>query len=163
MFATYKRHNNLLYNKLVELSRNKFFYEEIRLSDDFESRILLIFFHLATIFQISKDAKNKKKSQEIFDNVFLNIEYHIRELGYGDVAVNKKMKTLSKIFFDILVKLDKGKNANDIIKKYFFDIKNYDDKKIKKLADYFVKFKDFCFDLDVNNMLNGSINFIYKN
>jgi hypothetical protein len=73
------------------------------------------------------------------------------------------MKTLSKIFFDILVKLDKGKNANDIIKKYFFDIKNYDDKKIKKLADYFVKFKDFCFDLDVNNMLNGSINFIYKN
>ena len=163
MFATYKRHNNPLYNKLVELSRNKFFYEEIRLSDDFESRILLIFFHLSTIFQISKDAKNKKKSQEIFDNVFLNIEYHIRELGYGDVAVNKKMKTLSKIFFDILVKLDKDENANDIIKKYFFDIKNYDDKKIKKLADYFVKFKDFCFDLDVNNMLNGSINFIYKN
>ena len=29
MFSIYKRHNNKLYNKLVELSRNKFFYQEI--------------------------------------------------------------------------------------------------------------------------------------
>ena len=91
MFSIYKRHNNKLYNKLVELSRNKFFYQEIKLSDNFESRILLIFFHLAMIFRIGKKDKNEKKTQEIFDNIFINIEYHIRELGYGDVAVNKKM------------------------------------------------------------------------
>ena len=47
MFAIYKKHRNKLYNKLVELSRNKFFYERIKLPDDFESRIILIFFHLA--------------------------------------------------------------------------------------------------------------------
>ncbi len=61
MFSIYKRHNNKLYNKLVELSRNKFFYQEIKLSDNFESRILLIFFHLAMIFRIGKKDKNKKK------------------------------------------------------------------------------------------------------
>ena len=98
MFSIYKRHNNKLYNKLVELSRNKFFYQEIKLSDNFESRILLIFFHLAMIFRIGKKDKDEKKTQEIFDNIFINIEYHIRELGYGDVAVNKKMKILNKIF-----------------------------------------------------------------
>ena len=33
---------------------------------------------------------------------------------------------------------------------------------IDKLSDYFAKFKNFCFDLDVKNMLNGSFNFVYK-
>ena len=121
MFAIYKKHRNKLYNKLVELSRNKFFYERIKLPDDFESRIILIFFHLAIIFKIGKSENNKKRSQEVFDNIFLNIEYHIRESGYGDVAVNKKMKTLNKIFFDILVNLDKEKKVANIIKKYFFE------------------------------------------
>ena len=30
MFSIYERHNNKLYNKLVKLSRNKFFYQEIK-------------------------------------------------------------------------------------------------------------------------------------
>ena len=51
MFTFYKKHNNKLYNKLTELSRNKFFYEKIKLSDKFETRILLIFFHLSIILK----------------------------------------------------------------------------------------------------------------
>ena len=101
MFTFYKKHNNQLYNKLTELSRNKFFYEKIKLADKFETRILLIFFHLSIILKISKKSDFKKKSQEIFDNIFQNIEYSLRELGDGDVAVNKKMKNLSRIFLDL--------------------------------------------------------------
>ena len=98
MFNFYKKHNNKLYNKLVELSRNKFFYRETDLPDTFESRILLIFFHLGIIFNSKKKgATNKKNNQEIFDSIFINIENHIRELGYGDVAVNKKMKILNQL------------------------------------------------------------------
>ena len=37
-----------------------------------------------------------------------------------------------------------------------------DNKNIDNLSKYFDKFKNFCFDLDVKNMLNGSFNFIYK-
>tara|TARA_Y100000992_G_scaffold289109_1_gene243371 strand:+ start:333 stop:821 length:489 start_codon:yes stop_codon:yes gene_type:complete len=162
MFAIYKKHRNKLYNKLVELSRNKFFYERIKLPDDFESRIILIFFHLAIIFKIGKSENNKKRSQEVFDNIFLNIEYHIRESGYGDVAVNKKMKTLNKIFFDILVNLDKEKKVANIIKKYFFENQEDKNQNIKELASYFSEFENFCFALDIDNMLNGSINFTYR-
>ena len=89
MFSFYKSHLNLLYNKLVELSRNIFFYKEILLKDNFETRINLIFVHFS-ILLINLKVKNEEFPQEIFDNIFLNIEYHIRELGYGDVAVNKK-------------------------------------------------------------------------
>ena len=161
MFALYKKHNNKLYNKLVELSRNKFFYHQVKLPDDFETRILLIFFHLVTILKISKNSK--EKSQEIFDNIFLNIEYHIRESGYGDVAVNKKMKTLNKIFFDILVNFNIEKKRINIINKYFLTNHSDNNENPNELAKYFSKFENFCFALDVNNMLNGSINFIYKN
>tara|TARA_B100001029_G_C14866759_1_gene342208 strand:+ start:239 stop:727 length:489 start_codon:yes stop_codon:yes gene_type:complete len=162
MFAIYKRHNNKLYNKLVELSRNKFFYKEIGLDDDFETRILLIFFHLSSILKISKKDGNRKKTQEIFDNIFLNIEYHIRELGFGDVAVNKKMKDMNKIFYDILVKFEEQKDQANLLKKYFSSKIKKEDQNIQVLADYFLKFDNFCFDLDNDNMLNGSINFNYR-
>jgi len=147
---------------LVELSRNKFFYKEIGLDDDFETRILLIFFHLSSILKISKKDGNRKKTQEIFDNIFLNIEYHIRELGFGDVAVNKKMKDMNKIFYDILVKFEEQKDQANLLKKYFSSKIKKEDQNIQVLADYFLKFDNFCFDLDNDNMLNGSINFNYR-
>ena len=77
MFSFYKKHNNQLYNKLTELSRNKFFYNDIQLLDNFQTRILLIFFHLSIILKISKKTNFKKKKQDIFDNIFQNIEYQM--------------------------------------------------------------------------------------
>ena len=166
MFTFYKKHNNQLYNKITELSRNKFFYEKIKLSDDFETRVLLIFFHLSIILKIAKRENLKKKSQEIFDNIFQNIEYHIRELGHGDVSVNKNMKNLSKIFYDILYNLDQHsletETSKNLIKKYFFTKTKFVDEKMLNLLEYFKKFRDFCFDLDINIMLNGSIDFNYR-
>ena len=166
MFSFYKKHNNQLYNKLTEFSRNKFFYTNIKLPDTFETRILLIFFHLSIILKISKNSNLKKKLQEIFDNIFQNVEYHIRELGHGDVSVNKNMKKLNKIFYDILYNFDRDLSALEgtkkLLIKYFFSKDKFDKENMMKLAEYFEKFRDFCFDLDVNSMLNGSIDFKYR-
>ena len=166
MFATYKKHNNALYNNLVKLSRNKFFYENVKIKDRIESRVLLIFFHFALLLSSTKINNKKNETQAIFDNIFQNIEYTIRELGEGDVAVNKKMKKLTQIFYDILIKLDTRKtalvdNESSLLKKYFKD-QNNELLNIEELKDYFTKFQDFCFALDVKNMLNGSFNFKYK-
>ena len=103
----------------------------------------------------------------MFDNIFQNIEYTFREMGHGDVTVNKEMKSLTRVFYDILVTIEKRKkitndNDNYLIKKYFNVQKNNKSININKLSDYFDKFENFCFDLDVKNMLNGSFNFIYK-
>ena len=128
MFTFYNSHNNQLYNKLVELSRNIFFYKNLALKDNFETRIILIFLHFSIILILFKKKKKNKFPQKIFDNVFLNIEYHLRELGYGDVAVNNKMKILTKIFYDILLKI-KSKNSNKfevnkkLIKKHLLHAK----------------------------------------
>jgi len=168
MFTFYKKHNNKVYNKLVQLSRNKLFYSELELSDNFQTRFLLIFFHLSIIFKSKKNSKNKKILQSIFDNTFHNIEVDIRELGYGDTKVNKTMKDLSKIFYDILSNLDQEKlnslkDTSFLMEKYFYsDKKTIHKEKAMKLASYFDEFQNFCFDLDINNMLNGSIEFKYR-
>ena len=163
MFSVYKRHHNSLYNKLVELSRNIFFYKEILLKDNFETRINLIFVHFS-ILLINLKVKKEEFPQEIFDNIFLNIEYHIRELGYGDVFVNKEMKKLTRIFYDILLKLNKSKlknfETNDQVLKTYFEPVSLDNPIIiTSLTNYFNVFYNFCFELETDNMLKGKINF----
>ena len=152
---------------MVELSRNKFFYSDIKLADNFETRVLLIFFHFIIILRLKKDNKLKKNFQDIFDNIFQNIEINIRELGYGDTKVNNTMKNLNKIFYDILYKLDKNNEASfkdrlDLLNKYFFNNKKNNEQNIVKLAKYMDQFNDFCFDLNIDNVLKGSIEFEFN-
>ena len=98
-----KKHSSDLYSTLLVLSRNIFFYKTLKLADNFETRIYLMFFHFSIILTIFKDIKKKFK-QNNYDSLFNNIENNLRELGFGDVSVNKKMKEMNKIFYDILLK-----------------------------------------------------------
>ena len=152
---------------MVELSRNIFFYKKIQLKDNFETRINLVFLHLSLILIVFKEKNKKDFPQDIFDNIFQNIEYHIRELGYGDVAVNKKMKTLLRIFYDILLKIKTSGDKKNLINKRV--IANYlepqngmkSSELIDDLANYFQKYYNFCFELENNSVLKGQINFKY--
>jgi cytochrome b pre-mRNA-processing protein 3 len=166
MFSFYKTHYKGIYSKLVELSRNIFFYKKIQLKDNFETRINLLFIHLSLVLIVFKEKNKSDFPQEIFDNIFLNIEYHIRELGYGDIAVNKKMKLLLQIFYDILLKIKLPKSKNNRINRDMIGIylmPQSEDKVqlIDDLAIYFEKFHNYCFELENNSMLKGKINFIY--
>ena len=104
-----KRHKAVLYNILLNLSRNIFFYKKLQLKDSFETRIYLMFFHYSIILLILKK-KSIKYDQKSYDDLFDSIENNLRELGFGDVSVNKKMKDLNKIFYDVLLKLNIGKD-----------------------------------------------------
>tara|TARA_Y100000746_G_C15286353_1_gene359733 strand:+ start:175 stop:675 length:501 start_codon:yes stop_codon:yes gene_type:complete len=166
MFAFYNQHNNNLYNKLVELSRNIFFYKDLKLSDNFETRIMLIFFHFSVILLKFKKNNNSKFPQKIFDNIFLNIEYHLRELGHGDVVVNKKMKTLNKIFYNILLKMEINNDnklvfKKNIINEHFILNDNNNSKIVSKLEEYYGNFCNFCFELEDEIMLKGQIDYKY--
>ena len=166
MFSFYKRHNDKLYNSLVKLSRNIFFYKELKLQDNFDTRAILILLHLSIVIIAVKDSKNQKFPQKIFDNIFLNIEYHLREMGDGDVAVNKKMKIINKIFYDILLKIKKNEHNSfklneETLKKHFFNNMKVDDAIMAKFNSYLISFYNFCFELDYNNMLKEDINFKY--
>ena len=160
----YKKHN-FIYNNLVKLSRNIYFYKDIKLEDKLENRIIIIFAHLSIILNCLKNNKDYKElSQELYDNIFLNIENNLREIGHGDVTVNKKMKGLNQIFHDLLMKfLNKDKENKIEIQKmmnYLYMTKKNDEISIK-LRDYFNKYYNYCFDIINKNMIKDLDKFIY--
>ncbi len=158
-------HTNNLYNILLQLSRNIFFYEKIKLPDTFETRIYLMFIHFS-IFMIITKKKGSKFNQKSYDSLFNNIEYNLRELGFGDVTVNKKMKEFNKILYDILLKIDLKQDSNngfkmnsDLIKKYFTVLDDVEKANLAKFDDYFSNFYNFCFELHLDNMIEKAIKF----
>ena len=67
--------------------------------------MLLIF---AFVLRYLKQSKvNKKVSQNIYDFFFSKIELDFREMGHGDMSVNKKMKDIIKLFHEIVINCDK--------------------------------------------------------
>ena len=60
---------NNIYNILLNLSRNIFFYKKIKLPDTFETRIYLMFIHFSIILIIFKK-KGSKFDQKIYDFFF---------------------------------------------------------------------------------------------
>ena len=154
-----------MYNILLNLSRNIFFYKKIRLDDTFETRILLMFIHFSILMFISKK-KGKKFDQTLYDGVFYNIEYNLRELGFGDVSVNKKMKDLNKILYDILLKIGKDFDNSQkfkinalLLMKYFPKLKELKNTAFDEFLKYFENFFDFCFELSLENMLKELENY----
>ena len=87
-------------------------------------------------------------------------------MGYGDVAVNKKMKSLIKLFYEILIQCENWKqlqidNKNNLLLIFFSG--SYDNKILtNKLADYFDKFALFIEDISLNSITKGVFNFVYK-
>jgi len=163
-----KFNQDKLYNKILLLSRNKFLYLNLAISDTFQNRINLIFMHIAFIF-INMKKKNdnifyKECSQKLFDLTFHKIELNMRELGYGDTQVNKNMKSLIRNFYNILLVCENYKSKTQIEKKKIFH--NYlslnNANKTSEnigLIEYFDKYQSFCLDLSSDNVLKGELNF----
>lgn len=108
--------------------------------------------------------KKNQIDQDNYNNLFFCIENNLRELGLGDVSVNKKMKNLNNIFYDILLKLnlknDDFKLNKDVFISYF-DILAKNEHKLEKCKVYFEKFYEFCFELPPKHMIESIENFNY--
>ena len=168
------KHNtkeDVLYNYILLLSRNKIFYTKFDLIDTFQNRIYLIFIHMSFLFikikQNKGDEKYKFFSQNMFDLVFKKIELNMREIGYGDVTINKNMKFLVKSFYNILLNCESFSKKNLSAKNIFFskylNYRNIQKKSNNRhLIKYFDKYESFCFNLKPDSVLEGDLIFNYK-
>jgi len=153
---------NDLYNKIISLTREKFFYTEISLKDELITRIYLVLFHLGFILELlKKNNKNKKLAQNIYDSFFINIDLHLREIGHGDVSVNKKMKDLIKLFYEILLYCEQWDimRENDKMKflKNLFDNNNEMNFDKQKLLIYLDNYRYNLKDISLNFLIKGII------
>ena len=134
-----------VYNNLVSLTTNKKLYISLKSQDTFSDRLTIFLTHIAFILKVYKTEENKKILQEIYDFNFRQLELSIREIGYGDQSINKKMKDYINVFHAIL---------SDI---HFWDTMNYEDK-INKLSKFFNNYEkiDHLIEYfnDFNNILS---------
>ena len=166
-----KAKEHILYNNILLLSRNRLFYTKFNLADTFQNRIHLIFLHISFLFiKIKRNKLNQSYQvfyQKMFDLIFSRIEENMREIGYGDVLINKNMKFLVKIFYSILLNCEKYREKNLKSKKMF--LRKYLEQNYVKihsfdslLMKYFDKYEAFCFDLNSDSVLKGDLYFNYK-
>ena len=96
--------------------------------------------------------------QSIFDFIIRQIELSIREIGHGDVTVNKKMKEYVNLLYSIIAQVDNWDELLIDKKKqifsYLFEIKTNDD----YLCKYFSNFTKFLKKNTLNQFTKDIIN-----
>ena len=140
-----------IYNKLIKLTRNKNLYNSKK-QDTFYDRMVIFFFHLGFLLKVYKNIETKDNLQNFFDFCVRQIELSIREIGYGDATINKKMKEYINLFYSIVDRIDKweDKDSNQryqILKLYVDDISNYE-----KFVEYFEKYRNKLTKITFNNI-----------
>tara|TARA_B100000686_G_C16110948_1_gene627867 strand:+ start:34 stop:507 length:474 start_codon:yes stop_codon:yes gene_type:complete len=147
-----------IYNNLIKLTRNKKLYINLEKNDTFSERLIFLFLHLALFLKHFKTSIPLKNLQELFDFIIRQLELSIRELGYGDVSVNKNMKEFINVFYYLLEEIEKTDLLNNnnllrLLKKYLNTDKNLD-----FYADYFNKYRLFLAKNTLNNFTKDIIN-----
>ena len=147
-----------IYNNLVNLTRNKDLYKSFKIQDTFSDRLIFFLLHFAFFLKVYKNDGNKQVLQEIYDYIFRQMELSIREIGYGDQTINKKMKDYLNIFYAMIDKINDWDNLTLEKKTYVLTtfLENITD--IDYLVSYFEKYR-----LNLtNNTLNNQIKSVVK-
>ena len=131
------------YNNLIKLTTNKYLYKDlIDSKDTFSDRLSLFLFHFAFILKEFKNDKNDKTLQELYDFNFRQLELSIREIGYGDQSINKKMKDYINLFHGIISEIHFWNNMNFV-------------KNTEFLVDYFDGFSADLKKYNLNSYLKS--------
>ncbi|WP_440920937.1 ubiquinol-cytochrome C chaperone family protein [Candidatus Pelagibacter sp.] len=143
-----------VYNNLINYSRNKDLYRSLNRKDNFSDRLTLFLIHFAFFLKTFKNKENKVILQKIYDFNFRQLELSIREIGYGDQSINKKMKIYLNLFHAIVSEI------------HFWD-KLDKNEKLKKLSSFLVDFNEIdilvdYFDDFYTNLSKKNLNFFLK-
>ena len=129
-----------LYNNLINYTRNKDLYKNLDREDNFSDRLTLFLLHFSFFLKNYKNEENKKILQEIYDYNFRQLELSIREIGYGDQSINKKMKDYINLFHSMVSEIHfwDHLSRSEKIKKFSLFLEDFQN--IDELLDYFEEF-----------------------
>ena len=115
-------------------------------------------FHFAFFLKKFKNTQKKDEIQNIYDFFFRQLELSLREIGYGDQTINKKMKNYINTFHSIILDIEKWDKISTIEKNEIFQSYIGLDINFDKLSDYFAKYIIFL----TNNPFNLFIKSVIK-
>ena len=163
----YETTSNDIYQKIVKFSRNKIFYTKYKVPDTIDGRFdMLVLITIVTVFRLSKiKDEGIKLSQNIFDIVFKDLDYSLRELGAGDVSVANNMKKFISSYMGrqkIYVKAFKNEDEKLLTLAFRNNIfRNKDQKNnlILLLSKNIFKINKKLYLIEDKKMLSGNFDF----
>ena len=147
-----------IYNNLINYTRNKDLYKGLNRDDRFSDRLTLFLLHFTFFLKNFKNEKNKIILQEIYDFNFRQLELSIREIGYGDQSINKKMKDYINLFHSIVSEIhfwDKL-SKSEKLKKISIFLSDFENN--EELLEYFNDFNENLSKKNLNSYLKSVIN-----
>jgi len=147
-----------IYNNLVNFTRNKDLYKNLNREDNFSDRLTIFLLHFSFFLKNFKNEDNKIILQEIYDSIFRQLELSLREVGYGDQSINKKMKIYINLFHAMVSEVhfwnDLKRNEKlDKISNFLTEFGNID-----HLLDYFDEFNLNLSKKTLNSYIKSVIN-----
>ena len=143
------------YNNLINYTRNKELYKSLDHEDNFSDRLIIFLLHFSFFLKNFKNEENKIVLQEIYDFIFRQLELSIREIGYGDQSINKKMKDYINLFHSMVSEIHFWKNLSKSDKKEKFSIFLSDFGEIDHMLEYFEIFNEDLSKKTLNSYLKS--------
>ena len=89
-----------LYGTIVAQARLPCFYQEFAVADTVNGRFDLVVLHLAMVLErFAADPALRDLGQGLFDRFWQDMDHNLREMGVGDLAVPKRMRTLGEAYY----------------------------------------------------------------
>ena len=147
-----------VYNNLINFTRNKELYQSLSRQDKFSDRLTLFLLHFAFFLKNFKNEENKIILQEIYDFNFRQLELSIREIGYGDQSINKKMKDYINLFHSMVSEIHfwNELSKDEKLKKLSVFINEFENNQY--LLSYFEKFHENLSKKTLNSYLKSVSN-----
>ncbi len=106
-----------LYRAIVQQAREPAFYAVHGVPDSLDGRFDMIAMHMFLVLQRlrSTDPARSELAQALFDTMFADMDRSLREIGVGDLAVGKRIRSMAEGLYGRIAAYEQGLAADDAI------------------------------------------------
>ncbi len=154
-----------VYAQIVAKARQPWLYLNAGVPDTVSGRFDMITLHSFFLMEHlgGKGKPESKFSQLLFDEVFMDMDHSLREMGVGDMSVGKKIRKMSEVFYGAcngyraaMAEPEKSrkKSLSDALKRNILD-EGVDRTKLTNLLDYALRANSQIEAIPVKTLLSG--------
>lgn len=154
-----------VYAQIVAKARQPWLYLNAGVPDTVTGRFDMITLHSFIVMEhLSRQGdKESEFNQLLFDEVFLDMDHSLREMGVGDVSVGKRVRKMSEIFYGAcngyrtaLEESDPAKALAEALQRNVLG-KDISTEKLDNLVDYSLQTIKQVEKLPVKSILKGKM------
>lgn len=135
-----------LYNRIMVQSRNPDFYADYKIPDTLEGRFEVLVLHAGLVVnrlsQPDMGAEGRILAQALFDVMFSNLDWALRETGVGDLAVPRRVKRMMESFkgrsfaYDEALKSGAGEIKYTLIRNMYGTVSTPHGRELDDMTEY---------------------------